>query len=64
MEKVCADKNVDYIVSTFDISAPNCHGKILQNGVMIYPNGKVSEIINQRPWHNLPAQKTNQPMAH
>ena len=54
MEKVCKDKNIDFIISNFDISAPNCHGKILKNGLLIYPNGHVSEIINRRPWHNLP----------
>ena len=64
IEKVCNDKSIKYIVSNFDITAPNCHGKILQNGIMIYPNGKVSEIINRRPWHNPPAQKTNQTMVH
>lgn len=64
LEKVCKDKNIDFIVSNFDISAPNCHGKILKNGVLIYPNGHVSEIINQRPWHNLPLQKTDQMLAH
>lgn len=64
MEKVCTDKSINYIVSTFDISAPNCHGKILQNGIMIYPNGRVSEIVNLRPWHNPPAQRTDQTMVH
>ena len=59
MEKVCSDKNIDYIVSSFDISAPNCHGKILKNGLMIYPNGTATEIINQRPWHNQPARGRN-----
>ena len=52
LEKVCADKNTDYIVSTFDISAPNCHGKILKNGLIIYSNKTIKEIVNRRPWHN------------
>ncbi len=52
IENVCADKNIDYIVTTFEIKSPNCHGKILQNGLLIYPNGKTIEIINHRPWHN------------
>lgn len=52
IENVCEDKNVDYIVSTFKISAPNCHGKILNDGLLIYPNGKIRKIINRRPWHN------------
>jgi competence protein ComEC len=53
IESVCADKNIDYIVTTFETKSQNCYGKILDNGLMIYPNGKVKEIINQRPWHNL-----------
>lgn len=54
IENVCADKSINYIVATFDIKAPNCHGKILQNGLLIYPDGKATEIINHRPWHNQP----------
>lgn len=54
IENVCADKSINYIVATFDIKAPNCHGKILQNGLLIYPDGKATEIINRRPWHNQP----------
>ena len=54
IENVCADKSINYIVATFDIKAPNCHGKILQNGLLIYPDGKATEIINHRLWHNQP----------
>ena len=64
IEKVCGDKDIDYIVTTFETQSPNCHGKILQNGLMIYKNGKITEIINQRPWHNQPLQKTDQMQAH
>lgn len=64
LEKVCTDKNIDFIITNFDIHAPNCYGKILENGLLIYPNGHVTEIINHRPWHNLPEQKTDQTMAH
>ncbi len=53
IEKVCRDKDIDYIVATFAIKAPNCHAKILENGLMIYPDGSVTKIVNQRPWHNL-----------
>lgn len=52
LENVCNDKTIDYIVTTFGIKSPNCHGKILDNGLLIYPNGKITKIINQRPWHN------------
>lgn len=50
---VCRDKTVDYIVATFETRAPNCHAKILSNGLIIYPNGHITEIINSRPW-NIP----------
>lgn len=64
MKKVCGDKNIDYIVTPFDINSPNCYGQILQNGLMIYPNGRVIQIINRRPWHNPPQQRTDQTQAH
>lgn len=53
IEHICRDKNVDYVVATFNINAPNCHAKILTNGLIIYPNGHITKIINQRLWHNL-----------
>jgi hypothetical protein len=53
IDDVCRDKSVDYIVATFDISAPNCYAKILNDGLIIYPNGKINKIINRRPWNNL-----------
>ena len=52
-ENTCKDKDIDYIVTTFETDSTICHDKILKNGLMIYPNGKVTEIINRRPWHNL-----------
>lgn len=52
-ENVCKDKDIDYIVTTFETDSINCHDKIIKNGLIIYPNGKVTEIINRRPWHNL-----------
>ena len=61
---VCRDKNIDYIVTPFETNASNCHAKILSDGLMIYPNGQITTIINRRPWHNPPAQKTNQTMVH
>lgn len=64
IDKVCKDKNVDYIVTAFDVNSENCSNKILKNGLIIYPNGKITEIVNQRPWHNPPLQKTNQMQAH
>ncbi len=52
MEKVCRDKNTDFIVSVFDIKSESCYGKILTDGLLIYPNGHVVKITNRRPWHN------------
>lgn len=52
IEKVCKDKSINYIVTTFDINSPKCHAKILNDGILIYPNGHITTIINQRPWHN------------
>ena len=64
IEKVCADKSIDYIVTPFAINSKECHGKILQNGLMIYPNGHVTEIVNRRLWHNPPQQKTDPMPVH
>ena len=51
IENICLDKSVDYIVTTFEINAPNCNAKILKDGLIIYPNGKFTTIVNRRPWH-------------
>ena len=51
IENVCNDKSIDYIVTTFEINAPNCNAKILKDGLIIYPNGKFTTIVNRRPWH-------------
>jgi len=48
---VCYDKSVDYIVSSFELNAPKCYGKILKNGLIIYPNGHMEKVINHRPWN-------------
>ena len=48
---ICRDKTVDYVVAPFEIHAPNCYAKILNNGLIIYPNGNITTIINRRPWH-------------
>lgn len=51
IENICLDKSVDYIVTTFEINAQNCNAKILKDGLIIYPNGKFTTIVNRRPWH-------------
>ena len=52
INNVCQDKSTDYIVTTFDINAQNCYAKILTDGLLIYPNGRITKIINRRPWNN------------
>lgn len=51
IENLCKDKTINYIVSAFEINAPKCNAKILKDGLIIYPNGKVKQILNHRPWH-------------
>ena len=53
LETICNDKNVKYIVSPFDIKAPNCKAEILHDGLIIYPSGHVKHFSNHRPWHNV-----------
>lgn len=52
IENMCNDKDTDYIIATYKINSENCQKKILNHGLLIYPNGKVRTIINRRPWHN------------
>lgn len=52
--KLCNDKNVDYIVSYFDIDSEMCANKILGYGVMIYPSGHVRYTPTKRPWNYNP----------
>lgn len=54
IESLCNDKTLQYIVSYFDIYAPQCHAKILYDGFTIAPNGTIKYIISHRRWHNQP----------
>lgn len=54
MEQMCADKSIDYIVTTFDIDIHNCNAKILNDGILIYPSGYIKNFSNHRPWHMMP----------
>lgn len=56
IENVCLDDSIDFIVSPFEIKSSKCHANFLRKSFVIYPNGKIKKIINQRPWHNLPQQ--------
>ncbi len=49
--RLCADKNVEFIVSYFDVTAPNCHARVLNGGFVIYENGDVRHTIINRKWH-------------
>lgn len=52
LEKICDDKDIDFIVSPFEINSEKCKAKILNDGLLIYPNKSIKKIINHRPWHN------------
>ena len=52
IEKLCDDKDIDYIVSYFDVDAPKCNHKILRGGFVIYGSGRVQYVHHNRPWHN------------
>ena len=64
IEQACNDKSIDFVISPFKINATKCYAKVLNNGLIIFPNGYVSKIVNQRPWHNLPKRNINHPQAH
>jgi len=50
--QLCNDENIDYIVSYFNIDAPQCNHKILRGGFVIYQSGKIKYVYHRRPWHN------------
>ena len=51
---LCANKEIDYIVSYFDVDAPECNNKILRGGFVIYEPNRIKYIRLNRPWHNPP----------
>ena len=48
---MCADDDVRYIVSYFDIKSKSCAHKIMSGGFVIYPGGRVKYIQQNRRWH-------------
>lgn len=52
IKELCSDDNLDYIVSYFDIKSPNCKPKILKGGLIIYDNGHIKHVPDERPWHS------------
>lgn len=51
INELCADDNVKYIVSYFDIKSEKCAHKILRGGFVIYPNGHIQRITTGRRWN-------------
>jgi hypothetical protein len=49
--ELCRDKNIDFIVSYFDIHAPKCYAKIINGGFVIYKNGDIKYTPANRIWH-------------
>jgi len=50
IEKLC-NSDVDFIITPWRISAPNCDEQILSGGLVIYKNGRVRRIPTNRIWH-------------
>jgi competence protein ComEC len=50
--QLCRDENVDFIVSYFDVHAPNCNAKILRGGLVIYESGKIKYTQGKRRWNS------------
>lgn len=50
-DNICKNKDINYIVTTFNITSTDCNAKILQDGVLIYPSGRIKNFSNHRPWH-------------
>ena len=48
---MCADDDVRYIVSYFDVVSKSCAHKILGGGFVIYPGGRVKYIQKNRRWN-------------
>ena len=51
IENLCKDKTINYVITPFEIHATKCNAKILKDGLIIYPSGKITKILNHRPWH-------------
>ena len=51
LPRLCADKNIDYIASYFDIDSKTCANKILKNGFVIYKSGRIKYTPFNRYWN-------------
>lgn len=52
LNKWCADKDINFIVSNFEIEFPACQYKILPRGSVVYENGTIRQTATNRYWHN------------
>ncbi len=52
LNQLCNNPEIDYIVSYFDINAPQCQHKIIKNGFIIYESCDIKYTTTNRPWHN------------
>jgi competence protein ComEC len=50
IEKLC-NSDVDFIITPWRISAPNCDEQILSGGLVIYKDGTVRRMPTNRIWH-------------
>lgn len=50
INQFCADPDIDFIVSYFDVSGPKCNHKILRGGFVIYESGKIKYTPTNRWW--------------
>ncbi len=49
---LCADPDIDYIISYFNIRSAKCDKKILRGNFIIYKSGRVKYNPINRRWHN------------
>ncbi|MCL2018022.1 MAG: ComEC family competence protein [Alphaproteobacteria bacterium] len=51
IKSLCMPGNMDFIVTYWDLAAPDCAARILSGGFVIYKNGNVKHIPANRVWH-------------
>ena len=51
LPKLCNDSAVDYIISWWNIDAPNCQHKIKRGGFIMYENGYIQRTPSGRIWN-------------
>jgi competence protein ComEC len=56
IESLCRDDTLDFIVSYFDVHAPNCRAQIPRGGFVIHKSGRLEYSPAHRIWHKPAAQ--------